>query len=69
MLRRHHDDPITGHFGVRCTLELVAGKYYWPRMLPDVKAYTKDCSTCQHIRPVQHCPHSMMEQLPQPHSP
>ncbi len=52
VLRRHHDDPIAGHFGARRTLDLVARKYYWPGMLRDVKAYTKACSTCQRVRPV-----------------
>jgi hypothetical protein len=65
VLRQHHDDLITGHFGTRRTLELVARKYYWPGMLRDVKAYTK-ASTCQRIRPVRHHPNGMMEQLPQP---
>jgi hypothetical protein len=69
VLRRHHNDLITGHFGARRTLELVARKYYWPSMLRDIKAYTKACSTCKRIRPVQHCPHGTMEPLPQPRGP
>jgi hypothetical protein len=66
VLRRHHEYPITGHFGAKRTLELVARKYYWPGMSRKVKAYTQACSTCQHVRPVRHRPHGSMEPLPQP---
>jgi hypothetical protein len=69
VLWRNHDDPIAGHFGAKRTLELVSRKYYWPGMLRKVKAYTRACSTCQRIRPVQHRPHGSMELLPQARSP
>jgi hypothetical protein len=36
----HHNYPIAGHFGSKCTLKLVAKKYYWPGMAREVKAYT-----------------------------
>jgi hypothetical protein len=38
VLHRHHDNLIKGHFGTKCTLELVARKYYWPSMAHKVKA-------------------------------
>ncbi len=38
VLRWHYDDRITGHFGTRRTLVLVARKYNWPSMLRNVKA-------------------------------
>jgi hypothetical protein len=69
VLRRHHDDPVAGHFGLKRTLELLAKKYYWPGMACKVKAYTRACSTCQRIRPVRHRPHGSMELLPQPRGP
>jgi hypothetical protein len=69
MLRRHHDDPIAGHFGAKHTLELLSSKYYWIGMSLEVKAYTQACSTFQHVRPVWHRPHESMEPLPQPRGP
>jgi hypothetical protein len=68
-LRQHHDNPIAGHFGTRCTLKLVARKYNWPGMLRDVKAYTKACLMCQRIRPGRDQPYGTMEPLPQPRGP
>jgi transposase InsO family protein len=69
VLRRHHDDLIAGHFGLRRSLDLVARKYHWPGMSCDVKAYCKACSTCQQVRSVQHKPHGSLEPLPQPRAP
>jgi hypothetical protein len=69
VLRRHHNDPIAGHFGAKRILELVARKYYWPGMSREVKAYTQACSTCQRVRPVRHRLHRSMEPLPQPRGP
>ncbi len=69
VLRRHHDDPIIGHFGSKRTLELVARKYYRPGMARKVKAYTRACLTCQCVRPVQHRQHRSMEPLPQQSGP
>ena len=28
LLRRHHNDPLAGHFGVDKTLKLMTRKYY-----------------------------------------
>jgi hypothetical protein len=69
VLRRHHDDPIAGHFGVKRTLKLDARKHYWPGMVRKVKAYTRACSTCERVRPAQHRPHGNTELLPQPRGP
>ncbi len=69
VLRRHHDDPLAGHFGSRSTLDLVTRKYYWPGMSRNVKAYCKVCSTCQRVRLVRHRPHGSLEPLPQPRGP
>jgi transposase InsO family protein len=69
VLRRHHDDPIAGHFGAKRTLEFVARKDYGPGMSREVKAYTRACLTCQRVRLVRHRPYRSMEPLPQPRGP
>jgi hypothetical protein len=65
VLHCHHDDPLAGYFWSRCTLDLVARKYYLPGMSRDVKAYCKACLTCQRVLPVRHRPHGSLELLPQ----
>ncbi len=46
VLRRHHNNLIAGHFGVHCTFELVARKYYWLGLLRDIQTSTEDCLMC-----------------------
>ena len=43
----HHDLPAYGHPGISMTLELTARRYWWLRMLQDVKDYVKGCGDCQ----------------------
>ena len=43
----HHDPPAYGHPGISRTLELTARRYWWPRMVQDVKHYVKGCADCQ----------------------
>src|SRR5256885_2188267 len=47
LLRRHHDDPLAGHFRHRRTLELLYRKYYWLGMTSYVKKYVTSCDICQ----------------------
>ena len=30
IIKRHHDNPLAGHFGTQKTLELISWHYYWP---------------------------------------
>ena len=38
----HHDDPLTGHFGIDKTKELVDRKYYWPSLRKDIETILED---------------------------
>ncbi len=46
LINRHHNDPLVGHFSIKKTWELIARKYYWLMLQPDVKAYVKSCDVC-----------------------
>ncbi len=43
LISRHHNNPLTGHFGIKKTQELIARKYHWLTLQQDVEAYVKDC--------------------------
>ena len=47
IVQSHHDPPAYGHPGISRTTELVARRYWWPRMTQDVKDYVKGCADCQ----------------------
>ena len=47
IVQMHHDPPVYGHPGISRTTELVARRYWWPRMTQDIKDYVKGCADCQ----------------------
>ncbi len=69
LLKRHHDDPLAGHFGIDKTLELMSRKYYWDSIKTDVKEYVDSCDVCQRVKVKRHRPHGELNALPQPSGP
>ena len=66
LISRHHDDPLTGHFGIKKTRELIARKYYWPMLRRDVENYVKGCDVCLALKAVRHKPYGDLQSLPIP---
>jgi hypothetical protein len=66
LMRRHHDDPLAGHFGIEKTLELLQRKYYWETLKQDVKEYVSTCPVCQRMKPRRHKPYGLLKPLPEP---
>ncbi len=64
LIRRHHDDPLAGHFGIEKTRELIARKYYWPTLRRDVEAYVTGCDVCLTSKSVKHKPYGNLQSLP-----
>ena len=60
ILRMSHADPQAGHFGPARTIELVRRKYYWPKLLKDVKEYVRGCDVCQRTKAPRHRPYGEM---------
>ncbi len=53
LLQAYHENPLSGHLGVRKVLDKLRLKYYWPGMETQVKDYIKGCDPCQrHKDPV-----------------
>ncbi len=63
LINRHHDEPLTDHFGIEKTCELIARKYYWPTLQQDVKAYVKGCDVCLASKAVHHKPYGDLQSL------
>ena len=49
-LRDNHDSPTAGHPGVKETLRRIKQKYYWDKMIGDIKQYVQECMKCQQER-------------------
>ena len=46
-----HDGLLSGHCGIKRTLERVASNFYWPDMPNDVRRYCRSCDICQKTVP------------------
>jgi hypothetical protein len=64
LLKHHHDDELTEHFSIEWTLELVSHKYYWPKLVKDVKKYVFSCDICQRVKTSRHHSYGEMQALP-----
>ena len=69
ILLRNHDDPHAGHFGAHKTFELLQHKYFWSRMIEDIKRYVKDCKTCNCTKAARHKPYELLQSLLAPSEP
>ena len=63
VLRYKHDHPLAGHFGQKCTLELVCREYTWPSVRTLVKDYVSSCTSCGRAKAPRHRPYSLLKQL------
>ncbi len=69
ILRKHHDDPLAGHYGTERTRELLTRKYYWPGVAKYIEDYIRTCDICQRTKSQRHRPYGEMQALPQPKRP
>src|SRR5260370_36866770 len=47
IIQSHHDPPVHGHPGIKCTTSLVERGYWWPGLRQDVLDYVKGCAECR----------------------
>ncbi len=66
LIRRQHNDPLAGHFGIEKTCKLIARKYYWPTLRRDVEAYVNGCDVCLASNAVRHKPYGDLQSLSVP---
>lgn len=69
LMKRHHDDPLAGHFGCDKTCDLIQRKYFWRTMPKDIKEYIDSCDICQRTKVKRHRPYGEMQALPVPTAP
>lgn len=69
ILQDHHDALLTGHPGIKRTLELIQRSFYWPNMHIDVDKYVKSCDTCCRNKSSRHAPYGKLVPLPVPSYP
>ena len=63
IISQYHDDPLTGHFSINKTKNLVGRKYYWPSLRRDIEAYVKGCDICLASKTVRYKHYGDLESL------
>uniref|UniRef100_A0A803K5R9 Gypsy retrotransposon integrase-like protein 1 n=1 Tax=Xenopus tropicalis TaxID=8364 RepID=A0A803K5R9_XENTR len=69
VLRFVHDHPVSGHLGVRKTLELANRNFFWPGMSRDCMKYVTSCQTCARFKDTHSRPMGLLQPLPVPEKP
>lgn len=41
LINKHHNNQLTGYFGIKKNRELIAQKYDWPVLRANIKSYIK----------------------------
>ena len=54
VLRLHHNDFLTKHFEIKKTRSLLQRKFYWFKMLKDIKEYIQNYDVCQRVKAPHH---------------
>ncbi|GKD07544.1 putative nucleotidyltransferase, ribonuclease H, partial [Tanacetum coccineum] len=69
ILKECHDSKWAGHPGIKMTLALVEGTYYWLRMEDDVETFVRTCLICQQDKIEQKKSRGLLEPLSTPKGP
>ncbi|GKC48952.1 putative nucleotidyltransferase, ribonuclease H [Tanacetum coccineum] len=64
ILKECHDSKWVGHLGIKRTLPLVEGTYYWPRKEDDVKTFVRTCLISQQDKIEKKKSRGLLEPLP-----
>jgi len=50
VIQMGHDTPLSGHMGVKKTMQRVASEFYFPKMQRKIAQFVKCCHICQMVR-------------------
>jgi hypothetical protein len=69
VLKQHHDHRLSGHPGIRKTIQLIQRRYFWPRIRKFVTDYIRTCDLCLRTKASHHKPFGPLRFLPVPDRP
>ena len=65
ILQIAHDHPLSGHLGVRKTMNRIWSHFCWPKLKDDVREYCRRCQVCQVVgKPNQRIPVAPLIPIP-----
>ena len=62
-LKRNHNDSNANHFDFNRILKRIHGKYYWFRMLINIKEYVETCFNCIKTKTFKHQFYNLLQFL------
>lgn len=60
IMKRHHDDPMAGHYGEEGTFQKIAKRYYWTGMKKYISDYVKNCPECNRYKATNQKPAGLL---------
>ena len=63
LLKQNHDDLYAEHFEYEKILELIRRKYWWLKLVRDVKEYLEFCTDCHRVKFTKHKLYDFLEFL------
>lgn len=69
VLIQAHDPPHSGHRGLTGTYEKICNRYFYPKLLEEVRHYISTCDECQRRKPSNQKTASELAHLPTSHIP
>ena len=66
LIKKHHDDSLSEHFGAQKILNLIQKKYFWFVCAKQMKTYVQTCNVCQRIKIFRHKSYEELSSLSVP---
>lgn len=63
-MNKYYNDPLTSHFRIKKTKELISRKYHWPSLKKDIEAYIKNRDICLALKVVRYKPYGNLKLMP-----
>src|SRR5690242_14091335 len=61
ILTEAHDSVLGGHFGEKHTSSAIAKRFFWRRLMQDVKRYCRGCAICIRTKPINQKPVGLLQ--------
>ena len=66
LMQEVHDQPSSGHPGIKRTIDLIRRHYYWPNLGETVRRYTSNCHDCRRTKAPRDKINGLLVPLPIP---
>ena len=69
ILTRYHENPASGHLGIKRTEEIITRNFWWPKLHNDVVSFVNSCDHCARNKVSRHKKYDLLRPLEIPDRP